>query len=325
METFVVNETNQDVWFDNFRIQSTTPVIVQETDYDPWGLEHFGTKFQAAGVKVNKYLYNGKELIEDNGLQYYDYGARMYDPAIGRWGVVDPLAEQMRKWSPYSFSFNNPLRFVDLDGMRPLPILGKFKQWVISKEVSWFGKRDTGIPGASTNHKGLDFNYSGGGNTDLGAPILTTHDGTASIKNTTTGGEGRMVVVTSPDAKFRTLYMHLQSINIAEGQKVSESDEIGKMGGSGKGEDLGWTSHLHYEIQILNNETGEYEPYDPTEGKGNKMENIVDPQKWITRSTETETKKQELVKPKEQESRRISEQDLRKMFFLFKILIEKNR
>jgi hypothetical protein len=35
METFVVNETNQDVWFDNFRIQSTTPVIVQETDYDP--------------------------------------------------------------------------------------------------------------------------------------------------------------------------------------------------------------------------------------------------------------------------------------------------
>lgn len=116
IETFVVNETSQDVWFDNFRVLSQGSILVQETHYDPWGLELRGIGYEYAGVKKNKYLYNGKELIEDAGLQYYDYGARMYDPVIGRWGVVDPLSDQ-RSWvSPYNFVQNNPLNRIDPDG-----------------------------------------------------------------------------------------------------------------------------------------------------------------------------------------------------------------
>lgn len=90
----------------------TTARQVQTDDYYPFGMESNST---VLGTK-SLYLYNKKEL-QQNGLNMYDYGARFYDPVIGRFCSIDPLAEKDRKWSTYSYGHNNPISHVDVDGM----------------------------------------------------------------------------------------------------------------------------------------------------------------------------------------------------------------
>ncbi|MBN8683590.1 MAG: hypothetical protein J0L99_13160 [Chitinophagales bacterium] len=63
------------------------------------------------------YRYNNKEITADFGVNWYFYGARWYDAAVGRWWSVDPLAEKYRSWSGYNYAMDNPVKFIDPDGM----------------------------------------------------------------------------------------------------------------------------------------------------------------------------------------------------------------
>jgi len=96
--------------------------VVQTTNYYPFGLVMSQTNGNtSSSYRKNKYLYNGKELQDDvfagSSLNWFDYGARFYDPQIVRWTTIDPLVEKSRRWNPYNYAVNNPIRFIDSDGM----------------------------------------------------------------------------------------------------------------------------------------------------------------------------------------------------------------
>ncbi|WP_339609458.1 RHS repeat-associated core domain-containing protein [uncultured Planktosalinus sp.] len=63
------------------------------------------------------YKFGGKELQTEFGVEMYDFGARNYDPALGRWMNIDPLAEEYPDWTPYRYGFNNPVRYTDPTGL----------------------------------------------------------------------------------------------------------------------------------------------------------------------------------------------------------------
>ncbi|WP_281988590.1 DUF6443 domain-containing protein [Aquimarina aggregata] len=96
--------------------------IVEENNYYPFGLQHKGynNTVSSLGNSTAQLLsFGGKEEQNELGLGWIDITARNYDPALGRWMNLDPLAEQMRRHSPYNYGFDNPIYFIDPDGMAP--------------------------------------------------------------------------------------------------------------------------------------------------------------------------------------------------------------
>ena len=135
--------------------------ILEENHYYPFGLKHqnynvdkldFET-FPETGVEIvptnnqmYKYKFSGKELQEELGLNLYDYGARNYDPTLGRWLSMDPKAETSRRFSPYAYALDNPVYYIDPDGMEATdgdPVKNVVNSNVINTTFSYDDKGKT--------------------------------------------------------------------------------------------------------------------------------------------------------------------------------------
>ncbi|TJZ50564.1 hypothetical protein FAZ15_21320 [Sphingobacterium olei] len=127
----------------------TTAQVLQQNSYYPYGMPMYGDAVNNLNLayvsgEKSKFLYSDKELYDQGGLNWFDHGSRMYDPAIGRWSAMDP-AEQFA--NPYLAMGNNPTIFMDPNGEWIHLAIGAF----IGGVSNWLSN------GAQFNAKGLGY------------------------------------------------------------------------------------------------------------------------------------------------------------------------
>ena len=169
-----------------------------------WNTEQVNHYYPFGGVfEVNtetsrkqSYKYNGKELDRMHGLDWYDYGARHYDAALGRWHVVDPLADKYYGVSPYVYVANNPLKHIDLNG-DSISVVDLYQQDERGNLVN------------SNQVKAFEF-------------LISTKEGKALLANYAAKGQTIAGVTFNKDGKF-----HKKGIDISFGTKTSRQFSSG--------------------------------------------------------------------------------------------------
>ena len=107
--------------------------IEEVNHYYPFG----GLMGDSRNATTQPYKYIGKELDRTHGLNWYDHGARHYDPVTGRWNVMDALAEKYYPWSPYVSCGDDPVNNLDLNGCDTININynSKNEKWIIESTI----------------------------------------------------------------------------------------------------------------------------------------------------------------------------------------------
>ena len=250
----------------SFMENEGSAAIVDESNYYPFGLTHkgyndIGNSLGSSAAK--KYKFNGKELQDEIvthlgvmnsiNLDMYDYGARHYDPSLGRWFVVDPLAEKMRRHSPYNYAFDNPIYFVDPDGMTPSPgdpiedpkIRDNRASNLFGKVRTKYNKISGEYEPNSKNHQGFDFEA------EPGTDVMSVKDGTVvRVQTKDEGSLGKLIAIeyTNEDGETRVAtYAHLSEVNFEKGNSVCEGDVVGQTGVTGNADES--SPHLHFELR----------------------------------------------------------------------------
>ncbi|MBQ8672443.1 MAG: RHS repeat-associated core domain-containing protein, partial [Bacteroides sp.] len=198
-------------------VADATGNLVQQNRYYPFGLPTAETGNSEQDKQP--YKYNGKELDRTNGLNWYDYGARMYDPALCRFLTMDPLAEKRYPFSPYTYASCNPVNRVDPNGM--------LDDWVRNKETDEYVWMDNVT---SENDTPEGYWYVGSNDEDIlkDLNLITEFDSQTSVNKGfgVDGDEGVVLIMGSNVVTKSSLFV---SADISQKQEnVSPNNVNGK-------------------------------------------------------------------------------------------------
>ena len=226
LEIFVNNQAQTPVYYDNLMVVSRGGSVTEVNAYYPSGLLITDLTTATGNLAdFNAYKYNDKEWQKD--VKWLDYGARMYDPVVGRWWLPDPFAELYYSTSPYAYCLNNPIRFFDPDGRIVRDANGNIVARTVNSNATYFS-------GTQNNN----FSYSATQVNILtnGGKTITGYVANNSTVNITTNG-----VETSTSENFDNSYnctgnaladqtMAIGSNEITE--SILKSDGFAKLGAS---------------------------------------------------------------------------------------------
>ncbi len=244
-------------------VLNTAGTVIERNDYYPFGMRHANASHMVTAN--NRYKFNGKEDQTVGTLGLLDYGARMYDAFIGRWLGVDPLADSYYSISPYAYCANNPVLFVDPNGMMiDLSGMSEEERKAYEEEVERIRKQSqlfNAMYSSLVSSKNV-FKVIYGSTTVMGSdPVLGQFNPNEKGGGVVTFLEGKLNIDTGTlSEEFFHAYQHENSSKYAKGDFNREFEAkvaataIGMESGSGYGEFGGM---LEFQKKIGYGEYGE--------------------------------------------------------------------